>query len=313
MPPSFIFKKNEGNINPHQPLTGVTGANIGYDLERVTFNKKYLEQSNLEKEGDHWKDDQGVYYPHPAGFEEYGCTLGWFRDCPYPLKGFPFPQALYAVNVSKRIFLEGMKIPGKIKWYSPISFLTALLDFYTNTARRIVEPFLLSESNYSPLSGELWKFIETFLKELGVNADSSRGFAEVFSFNIQSDNAYYLRIEDLLSETTKEDLLKNPTKEMKRLIGISYEREEFKMNADKFSQASKILRFLFWIPRVKRSFKKALQESEFENFQWDESDVYHTLLWGDYKFRGIPIEIRQQDYINYHTKNPPFPPRRYIQ
>lgn len=314
-PPGFIFKKNEDNKHV-APLNSVKGATIGYDLERVTFNENYLKKSQekgkLRIEEDHWTDGQGVYYPHPESHKDYGCTLGWFKDCPFPSKGFPFPQALYAVNFSKRIFLAGIRIPSKMKWYSPMSWITAILDAYSSTCRFMIEPFLLSSKNYSPLSAELRKTIYIFLIELGMNNQSADDFAEIFATNIQYDNAYYLRLEDLLSETTKEKLIKNPKKEIKRLIGLSGEREKFKQNSEKFYQVSKLISLAFYIPGVKKSFRKAIEKSDFEKFQWDRDDIHHTLLWDDYQFRGIPIEERQAEYIRYYTENPPFPPRRYI-
>lgn len=301
-PISEVFKNGQHRFAPANKVLRKTAM---YDLVNVEYPTK-------EKPCPYNGDTGGIY--------------PWFKDCPYPNKGFPFPQAIDAANGAKRFFKVGMDILANKDMVTPwigfflsgkkkrIKILTRLLQGYSNAARMLLSPFLLEESRYSIFCRELRKFTTNFLVGIGMDFRTADDFSEIFCALIEYDNAYRLRAEDILTETSKELMLKNPRKELKRLISILSQREPDGMagNAQKFKKIVDVLSFGLYVPSYRKAFINALQASDFKNFQMDEADHYHTALWEDFNFWGLPIAERIEWYKDYHTKHPPFPPRPEI-
>lgn len=252
-------------------------------------------------------------------YPESGGMLAWFRDCPFPAKGMPFPQAIHACNGVKRFWKRGldalvsrnMALPllGFLLSRKKSVIIESWLDAYADSATFILEPFFLDPIRYAECPLEIRIFLINFLTELGISQEVTKKFSEVFSTLIQYDDAYRLRVEDVMSESTKENMLKNPAKEMERILAILSDREPHQGNTDKFSKIATMLKFLFIVPKFKKSFKNAIEKSHFENFQLDDADRYHLMLREDYKAMGYTIQERVEMYKAWHSVFPPLPPR----
>ena len=255
-----------------------------------------------------WRGKKGMY--------------AFFKDCPFPQKGFPFPQAINACNYAKRFFKRGMEAltdkSMKPLWFAFLvssrkRIIATWLSAYGDAASMVLEPFFIEQDKMTECARELRGFLYNFLIRIEIAPEIARQFATVFSTLIQYDNAYRLRIEDLANETSKERLLKNPGKELMRLVGIMAQREPGAGNTEKFAKIVRVLRFLFISPKIKKAFRQTLQESDFANFQMDDADRYHCLLWEDYSFFGLPIKERVEMYEAWHSVFPPLPPQVNIQ
>lgn len=245
--------------------------------------------------------------------------FAYFKGCPFPQKGFPFPEALYAVNAIKRITIEGIKSIGKYDILPIIGFIFTPKKYkiksiekkigaYTNGAGKFLDPYYLKPEYYSTFCKEMRKFIITLLTVYGIDRQITTDFSDVFTTLVDYDNAYRLRAEDIFSETTKESL-KNPRKEIKRLLDIMSEREPISSVTDKYKSLWNIMKWLLYIPSFKKAYRKAWGEMKIENLQLDEADRHHVLLWSDYNFLGKSIEERIQMYIDYYGSEDKLPPR----
>lgn len=261
------------------------------------------------------QQQQAMFIFERMDYPETGGQYAYFEGVPYPSKGHPFPEAIYAMNAAKRLTKLGIDFFAQKKvFFSLLGFvispykkfiITRLLSSYTEACRMFITPYVIEEHYSTPCTNEIMGFIRGFLLDLGIDSQVATDFAEAFSMQIEYDNAYRLRIEDTMSETTKERLLENPRKEIKRLITIISEREPAWYNTDKFKAAAKILGILLYVPKIRRAFNNNLKASNFANFQLDEADRYHVLLWADYNFLGKPIEERIEMYKERHKDGMP--------
>ena len=122
---------------------------------------------------------------------EYGDGIKVFlKGHPYPLKGMPTQEAMFAVDIVKKLLM--------FKWKDAMQ--TAL------------KPYLLKPEYMGPFARELRRM---FPGKLGTT------IATVLDY----DNAYRLRIQDLCKETTKEKLLAHPFREVQRLLKINQRRD----------------------------------------------------------------------------------------
>ncbi len=271
--------------------------------------------------------DFTMYQFQRADFPEKGGILIWFEDCPFPAKGFPTPQAIYACNISKRFFKRGMDaLMSKNMTFPLLGFLLSpkksviiekWLDAYSDSSMMVLNPHLLESSRFTECAGEIRKFIVNFLVGVGIQKESAEKFAEVFSTLIQYDDAYRLRIEDVMSETTKEKMLKHPTQEIEYIIGILEKREPNGNRneglVEKFNNIAKGVKYLFFIPKYKKAFMNALQQSHFKNFQYDDADRFHVMLRSDYDYMGYKIGDRVEMYKGwFEALKLPMPPRIII-
>jgi hypothetical protein len=242
---------------------------------------------------------QAMFLWERMEYPESGGQLAWFKGVPYPSKGHPYPEAVYAVNVGKRVTMVLLRL--LTHWPT----VTRLLEAYVSICDMFLPPFVIKERYYSECPMEIMIFIKNLLVTYGIQEPLAMRVAEVVGMMIEYDNAYRLRIEDVMSTTTKEKLLANPVKELRRMLDLANSRENGIGNEIKYGALKKLLRILFWYPKFRRSFKKAVELSEFGRFQYDAIDKYHTLIWSDYNFRGQTLADRMKEYVDFHKGHLP--------
>jgi hypothetical protein len=196
------------------------------------------------------------------------------------------------------MIIETLKLVGK--WYL-LPFLLLInkkkaLDAFNRVALKAVSPTLLKDECLTNFSRETKRFIEVFVSKLGLTGGDQ--LAIIVSNLIDYDNAYRLRLEDVLSETSKYRLLKNPRKEIRRLVGILKERETLRCEIKntnihyKFKVTAWLFSLALLIPKFNRAFKEAIEQSNFENFQYDEIDMYWVSMRTDFLWLGLTNEER---------------------
>lgn len=116
---------------------------------------------------------------------------------------------------------------------------------------------------------------------------------EALEYILEHDQAYRYRFMDLIAETTKERLTKNPRKEIKRLLSINRERD-YKVVSDKIGKFGRLVTYALLIPSAKRKFRHAVYNWDWSKYQWDEIDRYWALQKLDYNYFGLSYEERQQ-------------------
>jgi hypothetical protein len=233
--------------------------------------------------------------------------------CLYPEKGYPDPNAVGANNIAKRVLMGYVSFfanPAVIMGMFGILFLPfsknvniirRFVDNCHNMMRTLQDPYYLEEIRYSNPCREIRKMAKEFLLALGIKSSFPKDIAHL----IEYDTAYRYRIEDILSETTKEKLLKNPRKEIKRLAEIFKQREPKGHLFQKFNYFSSLARLALLHPKIKRAFKKALEVVDFKQMQLDEADRYHVLKYSGYDFLGLDAQTRAKMYVEMHHGNPP--------
>lgn len=227
------------------------------------------------------------------GFKEFsfpkkGGFLAHYSGRPVPNKGMAYSASTEANNVNKRLTI------GMVMMLKPTP--TNILTHYKRLADYLYDPHYLHTRYYNDCSRELMGFVYRFLRRLRFSFELSYGFARIPAQLLEGENAYRYRVEDLFGETTKEKLLANPRKELKRLEKIYLERETYideEGTDKKFKMVFKVLNLLLLIPLVKKAFRFALKDSEFKNFQMDEIETYWSDRHNEYHFRGLPYGIRQ--------------------
>ncbi len=103
----------------------------------------------------------------------------------------------------------------------------------------------------------------------------------VIAHAIEYDSAYKLRIEDLMSETTKEALLNHPLRSIRRLMAINKRRDH--MVAHKMM---KWTLFVIFVGLLLPNVRNKLRACDFSKLQLDECDRYWIDKRTDYSSKA---------------------------
>lgn len=240
-------------------------------------------------------------------FPETGGQYVYHVGKKYPLRGFPYPRALHACEVPKRtlinfigflsnkdlilVYLAFAVLPRKMK----AKIIERWMITYIELADRFLIEHYLQDRFLTNICQELKLFLTVFFHKLGISIEMASHFAMSFTTLIEYDSAYRLRIEDLLTETTKERMLANPVKEVKLLIEILAKRDPTRPHlVDKFNKFSLIMKYGFFF--IRKPFREALKEVNFEKMQYDDIDRDLVKHWINYDFFGLTIEERLAKY-----------------
>ncbi len=202
-----------------------------------------------------------------------------------PIKGMFYPEAVKANNMIKRLSVT------LVMMLKPTP--TNLLTQYRRLADGVLSHHYLHLRYYNDFDRELFELIYRFLRRFGFEFDLSYATGRIAATLLEYENRYRFTVEDLFTETSKEALMANPRKELKRLKKIYVARETYKDLGQRSKILFWLLRTLLLIPKVKRAFRFALRESEFKNLQFDELEKYWADRFGTYDFGGEPYAIRQ--------------------
>lgn len=207
----------------------------------------------------------------------------YLKGAPFPLKGIPTAEGLFAMNIPKRILMECIKfrptIKGFLRWFTEVSF-------------KACSNAILKEDKRMPLTIELCRVANIFSKELGY--DDVR-FGEVVSHIFEYDSAYRARLQDMANEAKSDILRRSPIKEISRLLDLMCEREiQHAQLPKKYKTAFRAFKVLLLHPRIRRTFNKAIRELDLDKLRFDEGDRYWTYQRTDYQIAGIPVQQRHK-------------------
>lgn len=246
-------------------------------------------------------------------YPEEGGILLYLQGLLYPRKGFPFPEAIFALNCVKKttlVFVFGFTNPAMLlpaigfvltPWKKKISIIERFLDKYTQASDTILAPYFLQERYYGKCAKEIGNWIGRFLENIGIQKGIADGVNRVFKMIIEYDNAYRQRLQDAFTynvefgRVSKIDFQIAPREVIQSLVKTIGEREPGTTEEgvwDKYNKMGKALSWLLYIPRIRKAFIESLEGVDFEKIHFDEGDEYHCMMYGDYNYFGKSIQER---------------------
>ena len=249
-------------------------------------------------------------YPETGGIFRYLSGVNGIK-MKYPRKGFPFTEASSATNRVKRYLMTHLNLM-RGNWLYAASLLrrknlSMWFEEFNMFSYGAMMHIYLQDIRYQKPCREIRKFVEVFMDELGMK-NASKGFALNVATILEYDNAYLLRIQDLANETSKEQIVNGPIKELKRLLKILQQRDPTRPKlVAKAEKLLFILRIGVLIPAFRRAFVKAMHAIDFENIKMDEGDKHEVMTWKGYDFLGKSFEDRIKEYLDMYDGKIPEP------
>lgn len=235
------------------------------------------------------------------------------KGATFPLKCYPDAGVVFAVNLVKAYLMETLKLVGR--WYF-IPFLLLInrqraLESFVRFGMKAISPHLLKDYCLTDFSREFKKATKLFMDKMGFESTEfeTERFAVILANIMDYDNLYRLRVQDVLSETSKEKLLKRPILEINRLSKLIKQREAKDCAVKvvihyKFKIVVLALSFALLFPKVRWVFKEVLKEIDFTKLQYDEIDLYWVCMRNDYLWLGLSEAERKTFALNKGWKFP---------
>jgi hypothetical protein len=203
----------------------------------------------------------------------------YYKGAEYPMKGLIRSEVMWSIDIVKALFIEVFKLRPNV---------VSILSSFNRIGNKIMGVYLLKDEYRMSGMKELDDIIYNFLFSYTSNDSISRQFSRIFSHLIEYDNAYRLRFVDIMSETDKAKLYKNPRKELKRLLLLMCSREvEHIQLKSKYKAVIFVLRAFLLLPKAKRAFRYAIEKSNIERMQYDDVDRYWACLRTDHNYMGL--------------------------
>ncbi len=232
-----------------------------------------------------------------------GGIFVYIQGAKFPRKGYPYPEAIWAINIAKSSVIESMRLlSSKELWLlfplfllphkRKVAFLEKLIRSWYKIVGTVIAPHQLLPQYETPFAQEIGAFTYDFCVKYGINSNESGMVANIIRAIFEYDDAYRYRLQDIFSETSKNVLIYNSRKEITRLVGIMCTRERFVDVVPKIKRFSRLISLFLLSPRIKKAFKSAILASAFNKLQLDEADKYWCSLRGDYDYFGTKYEDR---------------------
>lgn len=227
--------------------------------------------------------------------ENFGMCIT-YKNVPYVKKGFPTPEALYAINQVKKLILEFLKLCKNPFFLIGILFTdkNKLLQSFNVVFDKIFGNQAIKEQFMCRSAFYLAKFVHSATKRLGVDESTAKQFSLNIAQIIEYDDAYRYRFQDLMKELDVGKIKISPRKELQRIFEILLTRS----SKDDGSGRTKIVYLVAFLKIYVIFFKKTIEEIEIiKNCQPDSHDTYWMCLRNDgYNYFGLSVEERHKLY-----------------
>jgi hypothetical protein len=243
------------------------------------------------------------YMVEKVEIPENDAILMHYSGMEYPERGNVPANDVFHANIVKKLIIDSLRIlplltpsivififlPFKYKLY----FLNKIVHWFNEIAWRAMSASIYKYEHLNPTSKFLYDFIIIFTKELGIK--EYQKLTELFVNTINSDTAYWRRLQDILNETDK-NKMKEPRKEIPRLLKILRERENVLGDCvpNKFKLAINVILLSLLHPKVKRAYNIALEQVDIEKVKPDQLDTFWMCVRGGYNFFGLSSEERRK-------------------
>ncbi len=257
-----------------------------------------------DKVQDMMKEQHITYFFERIEYVPFQGSLFYIQGADQPRKGFPTPDAIWAINQIKVVVTEAMKltftapmITGLLLTRNKLKFIEKVIRSFNFVGNRVMRSYLYKEIFLTRAAYSFNNVVMVFMTSLGIKQEYASDFAYLFAHIVEYDDAYRFRLQDIVSGTTVEALKNNPRKELRRLADIFKAREHNdEYVIPKFERLIKVLLLLLIVPKVKKAFIASL--IYIDGIKYDESDRYWVSVRGDYDFFGETYEERFAKLIN---------------
>lgn len=268
-------------------------------LQRVNFIVSKIRQSEKGLMGMSKEKADGSVAIKRVEFPPDGGVLTHFDKYKYPMKCFPMGETVERVDEGKKVLRavvdsiirisRGNKLKSLFfliffKKQFEILFQGLIGSFYATirNCRNKPEMYCISvrETRRVLLLLKKWYGKEKIAGNY--NYETWDKLIDFFCMFMEYDDSYRYKYQDVMVELNKDNVEKNPIREIKRLINIIIRKEQEDSMKSKWRMISKFIGFLRFKPYYKKIIKSFLLEINLDRIRMDEADMFHASIKKNY-------------------------------
>lgn len=224
-------------------------------------------------------------------FPDEGGVLTFMEGYSLPYRGFPLADLVEKIDVIKKVAkasISGLYHSLKERRLMILTLLPAFFVFRNivtagvYTFWRLIERFRIKKERLSQCMRALhtsFTDVETPLEELKIM------LRDLVCNVLEFDNAYRFRAQDLIEVMDKEKMLKNPVKELKRIMTVAQERETTQEIKDTWKLGKLFVSFYLRFDRkLLALFRDVLLGIDVSKFKLTPEDIQFCAKRKDYVF-----------------------------
>lgn len=218
----------------------------------------------------------------------------------YPKTVFPTPQAIYSIDIVKKMFIEFVHIMSRWQFIPsfilialrPKTFLSHLLRSWTRIAKGAMDEVFIADKYQTEFTKHVKMLVEHAVIRAGFDKSYADITGDVVAHIFYYDSAYFNRFIDIANEVSQLGLILDLDKEIKRLIGIFMQRETNPSIRLKFKRIFRVFNLLMKTSWFKKMIKEMIREADFRILRGTEGDIYWMNMFEDYLYMGLTLEER---------------------
>jgi len=251
---------------------------LNFILKKIRLNDKGMFETATTEEQAEQKTN-GKLIVTKVEFPNEGGIFTHFEGVPF-MKGYPFGDDVERVDEAKKMAMRQLwgfyRMP---KW--KFIFLLPVFGVFTKSLVisywEYIKKYRFKPIRYCQAVREIYTVFLNLGRELkGEELELWEMIRDDVCLTMESDDAYKFRFQLIIVELNKDNLKKNPVKELKRLIKLLSDREENVGMKQKWTMISKYLFLIRFKPKVFKIFIKFLNEMNLDELKMDENDLCHA-------------------------------------
>ena len=266
------------------------------------------------------KDQNKLY---KVEFPESGGIHSKIENFILPYRGFPYQETVQDLDKCKKIgktfalvMLEELKKINPLKALLIILFLPSMTRAWLKGFHAIMKEQRFKENMYCQPVKELWRVLNDRMEKTILVRDfkTNEMIRDLSCEGLEYDNAYKYRWQDAMVLFNKDNLRKNPLKELNRVIDIVISRELPKdMETGPKIHWRKIKKVFNIIFRIKRSYlywlRDLILELNFDEIKMRPEDICFCEKRIDYEF-GYKDKPEYKEWLEIKRKAEKKPKKR---
>lgn len=271
-------------------------------------------QAIKNEANEYWETDESK---GGGGWEFENGARCWIKGADFPLRGFVDHEIIWHINIIKRFIVGQVKL---ISWRVLPSLILIILS--KKETARVASVFadmlwkiaagkksiIMRENNLSTQRYNLMFFTFLLMVKLGIEEPVADKLSLIISHIFEYDNAYYLRLGDMMNEVNQTRLSLKPTAELRRLKKLVSERDFYIYRRDGYDDIlvdNKVMRkkvgsffniamVALLIPKFRKALRSTLKEVDLSLMKMDDNERYWACHRTDYLFMGMTSEARKK-------------------
>lgn len=252
---------------------------INFILKKIRLNEQGMFATRSKEEREN-PDIPGTISVDKVEFPDTGGIKTYFSTT-VPMNGYPDGDTVERVDEAKKMVMRMMwELYRMPKWRALflLPLLKIIVKSWIISYWEYIKKYRFKTIRYCRAVREIYRVFNKIGLKIKNPADLEMWemIMDDFCLTMESDDAYKYRFQLIIVNLDKDNLKKNPIKEIRRLLKLLADREEVEGMKEKWGMFSKYLFLLKFRPKILKTLVEFLQELNLKELEMDESDKVHA-------------------------------------